>query len=420
MVTAAKADTLAIDGGPKVRKKAWPPRRLFGQEEKSAVTELFDRCIESGEAFGYNGPEEEAFCREFAEELGGGFADGVNSGTNALYVALRALDLEPFGEVIVPPVTDPGGVMPVPLMQCVPVPADSVPGSYNTDAERIRARLTERTSAIIVAHIAGIPVAMDPVLELARERGIAVVEDCAQAHGATYKGRRVGALGDIAAFSTMFGKHVATGGQGGVVFTRHEALYWKVRQMADRGKPFGLKGESSNVRASLNCNMDELHAAIGRAQLRKLSGIIGRRRILAQALEEGCRQDLATIRLVADPPHGETSYWFLFFRFEPEHLQVDKSQLVRALAAEGLPVEASYLFCPPHWPWFQEQAVYGTSGLPWASPHYTGGAGQTFAMPNVEATDAVHFKMAFHENWTDEEVADTLSALQKVERAYRA
>src|SRR5262249_24769306 len=150
--------------------------------------------------------------------LGGGYAKAVNSGTNAVYVSLRALDLEPGTEVIVPPITDPGGTMPVALMNCIPIPADCERGSLNTSAEEIRKVLTDRTSAIIVAHIAGRPVDMDAVLELAAERGIPVVEDCAQAHGALYKGRMVGTLGAISAFSTMFGKHHCTGAQGGVVF----------------------------------------------------------------------------------------------------------------------------------------------------------------------------------------------------------
>ncbi len=209
-MTQLMISKLAIQGGDKVRTTPWPVRRLFGQQEKNAVMELFDRAIKEGShLLGYNGEQEQQYCKDFADYLGGGYADGVNSGTNALYVALRSLDLEPGSEVIMPPITDPGGMMPVPLDHCIPVVADSVPGSYNTGAEQIAARLTERTRAIIVAHISGIPVDMDPVLELAKRHGIPVIEDCAQAHGATYKGRIVGSLGDVSAFSTMFGKHHA-------------------------------------------------------------------------------------------------------------------------------------------------------------------------------------------------------------------
>ena len=186
---------LAIDGGPKTRTKAFPPRRLFGEEEKQAVVELFDEAIETGQAFGYNGPREKAYEEAFAEFLGGGYADGVNSGSSAVFVALGALDLEPCTEVIVPPITDMGGVMPVPMLNCVPIIADARPDSYNAGPDQVEAVLTERTSAIVVAHIAGEPVDMDPILEIANAAGIPVVEDCAQAHGARYRGRCCGTIG---------------------------------------------------------------------------------------------------------------------------------------------------------------------------------------------------------------------------------
>ena len=223
---------LAIDGGPKIRATPFPGRKLITNAEKAAVLALFDQAIAEGEqVLGYNGPQEDAYCKEFAAWLGGGFADGVNSGSNAVYVALRALDLEPFGEVIVGPVTDPGGVMPVALCNQVPVIPDSGPGSYNTSAEQIAARITDQTRAIVIAHIAGIPCEMDAIMDLARSRGLPVVEDCAQAHGTLYQGKFVGTFGDVAAFSTMFGKLHVTGGQGGIVFTRAEQRYRRDERM---------------------------------------------------------------------------------------------------------------------------------------------------------------------------------------------
>src|SRR5439155_13894531 len=201
--------------------RPFPARALFGAEEKAAVDALFDEAIRTGSVFGYGGPEEEAYCREFAEYLGGGYADAVNSGSSALFVALRALGVEPFTEVICPAITDPGGMMPVALLNCISIVADAFcspgPGghpsrsSYNAGPDEIEACLTPRTSAIVVAHIAGEPADMDPILEIARARNLPVVEDCAQAHGARYKGRLAGTMGTIAAFSTMSGKHHATG-----------------------------------------------------------------------------------------------------------------------------------------------------------------------------------------------------------------
>ena len=107
---------LAINGGEKIRQAPWPKRGLFGEEEKSADVALFDKQMATEDQLNYDGEEEQAYCREFAEFHGGGYADAVNSGTSAIYVALRALEIEPFTEIIVPPVTDAGGVMPVPLI----------------------------------------------------------------------------------------------------------------------------------------------------------------------------------------------------------------------------------------------------------------------------------------------------------------
>ena len=167
---------LAMNGGPKTRTQPFPGRSLIGPEEKAAVNALFDKAISTGEAFGYNGVEEEEYCKEFAEYMGGGYADAVNSGTSAVYVALRALDIEPFTEVIVSAITDPGGMMPVALMNCIPVVADSAPGKYNTDAEQIEKLISPLTSAIVVSHIGGEPCDIDKIVALGKKHNIPVVE----------------------------------------------------------------------------------------------------------------------------------------------------------------------------------------------------------------------------------------------------
>ncbi len=366
---------------------------------------LFDLAEAEGHHhLGYNGPEEDAYCREFASALGGGFADGVNSGTSAVFVALLALDLKPGGEIIVPPITDPGGVMPVALLGHTAVTADAAPGSYNMSATQIAARITDQTRAILVAHLAGLPADMDPILELARQRGIPVVEDCAQSHGAMYKGKPVGGLGTIACYSTMFGKHHASGGQGGLVFTRDEPLYWQVRRAADRGKPFGIQGSSGNLFASLNLNMDELHAAIGRTQLARLPAMVRQRRKLAATLAGRCREELRTVRLVTDPPGCEASYWFLFFCFDPAPLRATKTEFVAAVAAEGIPVEPGYPFVQSRQPWWART-------FPDAGP-------ERYPLPNIDAAEACHFRCLFHEDWTETEIDDFMAAMTKVEAAF--
>jgi perosamine synthetase len=407
---------LAINGGKLVRTEPMPARKLFQQEEKQAVMDLFDKAMREGHGvFGYNGLHEDNYCKEFAEFLGGGFADGVNSGTNAVYIALRALELEPGSEVVVPAISDPGGVMPVALCNCIPVAADTVENYYNIGSDQIEEKLTNKTSAIIVAHIAGIPADMDPIMKLADSKGIPVIEDCAQSHGAKYKGRTVGTIGAISSFSLMFGKNHATGGQGGMVFTKDRDLYWKVRQHADRGKPFGIENSpNGNIVCDLNCNMDELHACIGRVQLQKLPDINLRRQKLAKLIAERCRQELRSIRLKEESDNCEGVYWFLFFKCDESKLSVSKDDFARAVAAEGLPVNNSYMHVPMRMEWAERFHAFGqNSKLPWSL-----GRKQSVELSNIDKVDSMFFNCGLHEDWTQKEVDDLITALKKVESAY--
>ncbi|HEY3298280.1 MAG TPA: DegT/DnrJ/EryC1/StrS family aminotransferase [Armatimonadota bacterium] len=415
-MTITELSDLAINGGPKVRTEAFPERVVVGLEEKAAVDKLFDDAIAGGEPLGYNGTSEQAFCREFAEFMGGGYADAVNSGTTAVYVALRALDLEPFSEVIVGPITDPGGMMPVALINCVPVIPDSAPGQYNTGPEQIEKMITPLTRAIVVAHIAGDPADIEGIMAVARKHNLKVVEDCAQAHMAKINGKLVGTFGDVAAFSTMFGKHCCTGGQGGVVFTKDEALFNMVRRTSDRGKPFGLPDDSTNVMAALNCNLNDLAACIGRVQLKKLPGVVARRRELAAALENGLA-DVRSIKMAAQLPGAESSYWFLRLELDTDLLSWDKDKFCEVLEAEGLPIIPYYRSLPHTYDWFKNRRVYGTSGLPWSSPLYKGDPNREFPTPNAMEATGRQFNLMVHEGWTKADIADAVAVLKKVESA---
>jgi len=409
---------LAVNNGPKTRTTPWPARHLFGQAEKEAAMRLFDQAIESGNAFGYNGPEEEAYCKAFADWLGGGYADAVNSGTCAVYAALRSLDLPAFSEVIVPAISDAGGVMPVALLNLVPVPADTGKDTLNITAETIARRITPRTRAIVVAHIAGHPCDMDPIIELAKKHNLRIVEDCAQAHGARYKGRYVGTLGDVGAFSTMSGKHHATAAQGGVVFTRDETLHRRGRQAADRGKPFGEPGAAANVLAALNLNGNELACAVGRVQLGRLPEIVRRRQAFARQVIDGARH-LKSVTFIDAPSHSESVYWFLVAKFNASQVTVDKATFTSALAAEGIPAGPSYFHCPIDWPWYQNRNVFpGGLGYPWAHDPQNSRAFTTADLPNALQTRETLFPIQMHENCGEQEARDILAAIAKVEAAF--
>ncbi|MEO8114127.1 MAG: DegT/DnrJ/EryC1/StrS family aminotransferase [Phenylobacterium sp.] len=406
-----------VHGGPRARRFPWPRRRHFDGREKRAVMRLMDREIRKGGAVIYGGPETRAYCEGFAEFLGGGYAAAVNSGTNAVYVALRALDLQPGTEVIVPPITDAGGTMPVVLLNCIPVPADSEPGSLNTSADQIRKVLTDRTSAIVVAHVSGHAVDLGPILALAAERNIPVVEDCAQAHGALYKGRPVGTFGAIAAFSTMFGKHHATGAQGGVVFTRDTLLFARTRQAIDRGKPAGAVGNPGNVVASLNFNQDEISMTIGRVQLAKLPAALEARRRFAALVGEGLA-GLAGVSLVGDDPDRAGAYWFLCLQLDSARLSCDGRQFATALELEGIGgVHAGYPFFPTDQAWHRDAIVFGASGMPWSLRQEKPGR---YALPNAHAANQAMVRVDVHETLGPGEARDLVRAVRKIAAHYAA
>ena len=418
MLSTEKLSRLAVNGGPRLRLEPFPARGSIGLEEKAAVDAVFEQAIKSGNAPGYNGEEEEAYCREFSAYLGGGFTDAVSSGTTAIYVALKALDLEPFTEVIVGAITDPGGMMPIPLLNLIPMVADTRPGSFNTGPEQVEELISSRTRAILVPHIAGEPADMEGILQVASRHGLPVIEDCAQSHGARLKGRMLGTFGSLAAFSTMFGKHYCSGGQGGLVFTPEEQLYQSIRRASDRGKPFFMPQGSTNTIASLNFNLSDLAAAIGSAQLKKLPEVISRRKMIVAKLAE----EIETLHAISLPeliPGAEPSYWFLRIRFYAERAACDKETFCQALSAEGLPVEPSYRYALPHlMDWFVHRHAFGRSGYPWASPAYTGDPQQQFPCPNAITAVDQHFNLHFHENWTSSDIEDTISILHKVDDAY--
>lgn len=411
---------LAMYGGSKTRELAWPKRGQFDSTDKLAVSNLFDESIATGDAFMYDGPSEDAFCKEFARMMGGGFVDAVSSGSTALYVALKALQIEPFTEVIVGCMTDPGGMMPIPLLNCIPIVADVAPNSLSPGVEQIEELITPLTSAIVVAHIAGYSADIENIVNMAKRYDIPVIEDCAQAHGAQMNGKYVGTFGDVAVISTMSGKHINTGSQGGVVYTGNETLYQQCRRASDRGKPFFLPEQSTNDTASLNLNLGDMASAIGLVQIGKLPALVERRRDVVNKLESGIvDQGLEAVTIMEERAGSKASYWWLPLKVNLDKLTCDRDTFVDALVAEGVPAgDFGWVIMPHRMEWFNQRQVFGTSRYPWSSPDYTGDGDREFPCPNAASVMDSHMQFQVHEGWGDVEVGDVLAALSKVERAF--
>jgi perosamine synthetase len=408
---------LAIDGGAPVRTLPFPRRILVGEEEIDALHELLEKERTRGGGFDrYGGEHVDAYEREFAAYHGVAYATATSSGTAAVHAALGALRLDIAQEVISSPITDPGAVAPILWDNCIPIFADADPETMNVDPASIAVRITPRTKAIIVGHIAGQPVDMDPVMEVARALGIPVIEDCSQSHAARYKGRLVGTIGDIGVFSLMGGKHSTAGGQGGMVITNNEGYYWNAKRFSDRGKPFN-SAERKNLFLGLNYRMTEIEAVIGRVQLQKLEGVVTTRRALAADLAAQIA-DLRTVRVGRVIPGAVSSYWLLLLHIDPSKLTVTKEQFARAAAAEGIPIDPHYDWIAYETPWIRQRANYGASGCPWTCPYYGREVEYEGSCPNARVAIDAHMILPWHECLTSREVADISAVLHKVEAAY--
>ncbi len=276
--------------------------RTLGDEEIAMLTE----AIRSGTLTSTKGEFTKRFETAFAELHGAAHGHACSSGTAALHCAVAAVDPEPGEEIITTAITDMGGITPILYQGAVPVFADVCPRTYNVTAETIEARLSDRTRAIMVTHLFGNPCDMDPIMELAKARGIPVIEDCAQAFLATYKGRKAGTLGDIGCFSLQQGKHITTG-EGGVVITDDEALARRVFLFINKAWGYGDQNPDHYF-AALNYRMNELTGAVALAQLAKLEGVVARRRDRADALT-GSLGGLAGISAPQVTGGAEHSWW---------------------------------------------------------------------------------------------------------------
>ena len=268
----------------------WPS---FSKEEIDAVSGV----LLSNKVNYWTGQECREFEIEFARWVGVPHAIALNNGTMALDAALRALGVGPGDEVVVTPRTFIASVSCAVNAGAVPVFADVDRDSGNITAETIARVMTPRTKAVICVHLAGWPCDMDPIMALADAHGFKVIEDCAQAHGARYKGRSVGAIGHVGAWSFCQDKIMTTGGEGGMVTTNSESLWRSMWSDKDHGKSYEAVYEREHppgfrwLHESFGSNgrMIEMQAAIGRIQLRRMTGWTAKRAKYAEAIWAACR-----------------------------------------------------------------------------------------------------------------------------------
>lgn len=317
----------------------WPS---FTQEEADAVSQI----LMSNKVNYWTGTQGREFEKEFAAFADTNYAVALSNGTLALDVALKALDIGPGDEVIVTPRTFLASVSSVVTAGASPIFADVDLNSQNITAESIEAVLTPSTKAVIVVHLAGMPADMDPIMALAEKHGFYVIEDCAQAHGAQYKGRSVGSIGHIGAWSFCQDKIMTTGGEGGMATTNDKALWERMWSYKDHGKsydaiynrqhPPGFRWLHESF--GTNWRMTEMQAVIGRIQLARMAQWTESRRANGAMLDKVAK-DFSAVRIVDVPNdcvHAEYKHYF-FIKLENLADGWSRDRIVDEIDAHGVP-----------------------------------------------------------------------------------
>jgi perosamine synthetase len=320
---------------------------LLDGNEKRYLTE----CIDTG-WISSEGPFVHKLEREFAQRLGRKHGIAVSNGSAALELAVVALDIRPGDEVVLPTLTIVSCAAAVIRAGGVPVVVDCDPDTWNMRVDHVASRITSRTRAIMAVHIYGLPTDMDYVISLAQERGLRIIEDAAEMHGATYRGRPCGSFGDLSTFSFYPNKHVTTG-EGGMIMTDDDALADRCRGL--RNLCFKPPRRFVHEELGWNMRMSNLQAAVGVAQLERLDEFVERKRNMGRLY----REKLGNLRGIRPQAHrtefAENAYWVYALVLDDD-VPFDAQEAIRRL--EGRGVQTRPFFWPMH-----EQPVFRRMGL---------------------------------------------------------
>ncbi len=307
------------------------------------ITDAAKRYVSEALATGWvssAGAYIEEFEQKYARYIGVSHAIYVTSGTAALHLALLSLDVGPGDEVIIPDFTMIASAFAVMYTGATPVFVDVEADTYNIDARLIEARITPRTKAIMPVHIYGLPCDMDPIMQIARKHGIAVVEDAAEVHGATYKGKRCGSIGTINAFS-FYGNKIITTGEGGMVCTDDDSLALRVRSLKDlahsREKRF------LHTELGYNYRPTNMQAALGLGQLESIDMFLQRKRSMAARYKERLSK-IPGLRLPVTRDYAEHVYWMYAVLVE-DTFDLSRDALAKALLERGIDTREFFLPC---------------------------------------------------------------------------
>jgi len=391
-------------GATPLSPHAFAPWPHFAQDEVDAASDV----LRSGKVNYWTGEHGRSFEREFAEFVGAKYGVAVANGTLALELALRALGIGPGDEVITSARTFIASASSAVAVGARPVIADVDRVSQNITAATIRKVITHRTKAIVAVHLAGWPCEMDEIIDLARQHGLKVIEDCAQAHGAMYKGRCVGSIGDAAAFSFCQDKILPTAGEGGMVTTNSEEVREKAWAYKDHGKSYDAVYRRKHAAGfrwlhesfGSNFRMTEIQAAVGRVALKKLAGWLELRRFYARILDSRLAR-VHGLRIALPPTHIEPAYYKYYAFVDPSHLRTGwtRNRIIEAITAQGVPCFSGGC-----------SEIYEEKAFPqeWRPSH---------RLANARELGETSLMFLVHPTLTPEDIRATASAVEKVMQA---
>ena len=401
-------DELAINGGPKAKPAPYNLPNKYGEEEARLVLEV----IEGGKLMGPDGKVRE-FEAAIEKAYGVKHCVMVSSGTGALHTALAALGVVEGDEVITTPMTDIGTVAAILAVHAIPVFADIDLDTRLICPQSAQERITERTKAIITVHMAGLPCDMDAFVDLSGETGVKILEDCAQAHGAKYKGRYLGAIGHAAGFSMNESKQISTG-DGGYVTTHYDktaeiASFFRDKTYHRDGS-IGRGGEPIPYFA-LNYRPTQMQAAVAIAQLHKLPALVARRTEIVKRYYTELAE-LKGLDLPRVVEGGKPSNWPLPARYMGS--DPTRDELVEALAAEGVPcgtgmapvnniLRTELIAKKKYYPLSKDVPLF------WRETEY-----DPDSCPNVDELQRTVMRIPVDQRYTDEDIDQTIAAFRKV------
>ncbi len=330
---------LAIKGGSPLRTELFPAYNNIGEEEKAAVMRVLDtgnlsQFLGAWHKDFYGGPTVQAFEKAWATAFDVKHAITVNSNTSGLFAAIGACNIQPGDEVIVSPYTMSASALAPIIYGAVPVFADIDEDNFGLNPASVEAKITPRTKAILVVHIFGNPAKMDEIMAIAKKHNLYVIEDCAQAPLATYKGKLVGSIGDIGVFSLNYHKHIHTG-EGGVITTNNDKLAEKLHLIRNHGEnivePTGVKDLTNTF--GYNFRMTEIEAAIGIEQLKKLPFLLEERLQNAKFFNENLGKIAGIIPAIVENGSKHV-YYVQPFKFKKEIIGIDRNTFINAVKAE--------------------------------------------------------------------------------------